>query len=468
MSTASRIVPAHSRRQWLEYMAGGMGTVALAGLFSAAGNGLVRADEQPASPLAPRAPHFAPRAKRVIFACMRGGPSHVDTFDYKPQLTAKDGEAAPKNKGRKLLGSPWKFAQHGQSGQWISELFPQVAQQADKLCVVNSMWTDVPNHPQAFMMLHTGEFRFARPSMGAWVLYGLGTENQNLPGFVTIAPPNNLGGAQNYASGFLPAIFQGTPIGREGQRVADAGIGNIKPPLPANLQREQLDLVQTLNRDLLAKQSASSELEGVIESFELAFRMQSALPETLDLTDETRETLDAYGIGGGPTDNFGRQCLMARRLAEAGVRFIEVSHSNWDQHNGLKKNLESNSRAIDRPLAALLADLQQRGMLDETLVLWGGEFGRTPHVKQKDGRDHNATAYSMWLAGGGVKGGLRFGASDDYGIEAVENKVHPHDLQATLLHLLGLDHEKLTYRYGGRDYKLTGVGGARVVKEVIA
>ncbi|MFO0902628.1 MAG: DUF1501 domain-containing protein [Pirellulales bacterium] len=453
-----------SRRQWLEAVTGGMGTLALASLLTPS-----RAEEGPtASPLAPRTPHFAPRAKRVIFACMRGGPSHVDTFDYKPRLTKDDGKGAPKNQGRKLLGSPWKFAQHGQSGLWMSELFPQLATQADKMCLLNSMHTDVPNHPQAFMMLHTGEFRFARPSMGAWVLYGLGTENQNLPGFVTISPPNNLGGAQNYASSFLPAVYQGTPIGREGQRVAAAGVGNVRAPLPRDLQRDQLDLVQKLNRELLDRKSENADLEGVIESFELAFRMQSALPETLDLADESQETLDRYGVGGQATDNFGRQCLMARRLAEAGVRFIEISHANWDQHNGLRKNLESNCRAIDKPLAALLADLQQRGMLDETLVVWGGEFGRTPHVKQKDGRDHNSTAYSMWVAGGGVRGGLRYGASDDYGIAAVEDKMHPHDLQATLLHLLGLDHEKLSYRYGGRDYKLTGVGGARVVKEILS
>lgn len=467
MTEYSSALPVVSRRQWLEWLTGGFGTLALAGTMTLGGRGRAGADDDSASPLAPRAPHFTPKARRVIFACMRGGPSHVDTFDYKPRLAADDGQPAPRVKGRKLLGSPWKFSQQGQSGLWMSELFPSLGRQADRLCVINSMWTDVPNHPQAFLMLHTGEFRFARPSMGAWVLYGLGTQNQNLPGFVTISPPNNLGGAQNYASGFLPAIFQGTPIGREGQRVADAGIGNIRPPLSTGLQREQLDLVQSLNRELLQKQTMNAELDGVIESFELAFRMQSALPETLDLADETQETLDRYGVGAAATDNFGRQCLMARRLAEAGVRFIEIAHANWDQHNGLQKNLASNARAIDQPLAALLDDLDQRGLLADTLVVWGGEFGRTPHVRQKDGRDHNSTAYSMWVAGGGVRGGLRYGASDDYGIEAVENKVHPHDLQATLLHQLGLDHEKLTYRYGGRDYKLTGVGGARVLKDIL-
>ena len=420
------------------------------------------------NPLEPKKTHFPAKAKRVIFACMRGGPSHVDTFDYKPALTKDDGEEAPGQKGRKLMPSPWKFTQHGSSGQWISELFPHVAKHADQMCIVNSMWTDVPNHPQAFMMLHTGEFRFTRPCVGSWVLYGLGTENQNLPGFVTISPPTNLGGAQNYSSGFLPAIYQGTAIGREGQKVADAGIGNITSRhLPGGLQREQLDLVQSLNRDLLDRKRVNAELEGVIESYELAFRMQDALPDVLDLKEETQATLDAYGIGSGATDNFGRQCLMARRLAEAGVRYIEVSHGNWDQHNNLKNAHANNSRAVDQPLGALLADLQARDMLKDTIVMWGGEFGRTPHVKQKDGRDHNGTAYSMWLAGGGFKGGLRYGQSDDHGIKAVEDKVHPHDLHATLLHQLGLDHEKLTYRYGGRDYKLTGVGGARVLEPII-
>ncbi len=452
-----------SRREMLQRVSSGFGMMAFAGLASQ------RTSADYTNPLAPKEPHFAPKAKRVIYACMRGGPSHVDTFDYKPALADHDGKAAPEQKGRTLLSSPWKFEQQGQSGLPISELFPHVGKHADQMCLINSLWTDVPNHPQAFLMMHTGEFRFARPSMGAWSLYGLGTQNQNLPGFVTINPPNNLGGAQNYSNGFLPAIYQGTAIGREGQKVADTRIGNITSKhLPGSLQREQLDLVQSLNRDLLGRQQVNAEIEGVIESYELAFRMQDALPEVLDLTKESKATLDSYGIGGGPTDNFGRQCLMARRLAESGVRFIEVTHANWDQHSGLKNNLTNNCKAIDQPLAALLADLESRDMLKDTLVMWGGEFGRTPHVRNKDGRDHNGTAYSMWLAGGGVKGGLRYGASDEFGIKAVENKVHPHDLHATILHLLGLDHEKLTYRYGGRDYKLTGVGGARVIDDIFA
>ncbi|MDX1946165.1 MAG: DUF1501 domain-containing protein [Pirellulaceae bacterium] len=449
-----------SRRDVLKSASCGFGYLALAGLAAEQARG-----EAYVNPLAPKVAHFTPRAKRVIFACMQGAPSHVDMFDYKPGLTKDEGKEHPDFKGRKLMPSPFKFQEFGSGGPTISELLPQLSEHAEKLCVVNSMWTDVPNHPQAFLMLHTGEFRFARPSMGSWVLYGLGTENQNLPGFVTIAPQQNVGGAQNYSSGFLPAIYQGTAIN---QVTGGSPIGNITSShLPGNLQRQQLDLVQALNRDLLAKKEVNAELEGVIESYELAFRMQDALPEVLDLKTESQATLDMYGIGKGPADNFGRQCLMARRLAESGVRFIEISKGGWDQHNGLRAQLKNNCTAIDQPLAALLKDLEQRDMLKDTLVLWGGEFGRTPHVKQQDGRDHNGTAYSMWLAGGGVKGGLRYGASDEHGIKAVENKMHPHDLQATILHLLGLDHEKLTYRYGGRDYKLTSVGGARVVEDIL-
>jgi len=458
------MLPSFSRRQWLQSTSCGFGMLALAGLAAdeARGAGYT-------NPLEPKAPHFAARAKRVIFACMQGAPSHVDLLDYKPDLAKDEGKVLAEFKGRKLMPSPWKFTEYGTGGPTISELIPNIAKHAEKLCVINSMWTDVPNHPQAFLMLHTGEFRFSRPSMGAWVLYGLGSENKNLPGFVTINPANNVGGSQNFASGFLPAIYQGTAIGQDGQRVSSASIGNIRSShLPGGLQRDQLDLIQSLNKELLDRKQVNAELEGVIESYELAFRMQDALPAVLDLSSESQTTLDLYGIGKGPADNFGRQCLMARRMAEAGVRFIEIGKGGWDQHNNLRTALTNNCNAIDQPLAALLTDLAQRDMLKDTLVLWGGEFGRTPHVKQQDGRDHNSTAFSMWMAGGGVKGGLRYGASDEHGVKAVEGKVHQHDLQATILHLLGLDHEKLTYRYGGRDYKLTGVGGARVVDDVLA
>jgi hypothetical protein len=329
------------------------------------------------------------------------------------------------------------------------------------------MWTDVPNHPQAFLMLHTGEFRFARPSVGSWVLYGLGSENANLPGFVSINPPVNQGGAANYASGFLPAIYQGTAISGNGANP----ISNLRnQQLTRDEQRAQLDLVQAMNQDLMSRKEVNAQLEGVIQSYELAFRMQTALPDVLDLKQEAPATLEAYGIGTrSATENFGRQCLMARRLAEAGVRYIEIQHGGWDQHNGLKERITANATATDQPMAALLADLKQRDMLKDTLVLWGGEFGRTPTGQGENGRNHNSAGYTMWLAGGGVKGGMRFGSTDEHGKAAVENKVHPHDLHATMLHLMGLDHEKLTYYYGGRDYRLTGISGdARVVEGIIA
>ncbi|QDU92453.1 DUF1501 domain-containing protein [Lignipirellula cremea] len=460
--------PFLTRRDMLQSASAGFGLLAFAGLSSQA-----RAAYE--SPLAAKAPHFAPRAKRVIMMSMRGGPSHVDTFDYKPALAKSAGMElsanGPSDRARgKLLPSPWGFTPCGESGLPISDVYPHLQKQADDICLINSMYTDVPNHPQAFLMMHTGEFRFARPSMGAWVLYGLGSENANLPGFVSINPPVNLGGAQNYASGFLPAIFQGTAIGREGGNVRGATIGNIDcQHLTPEQQRRQLDLVQSLNHDLLARKQQDARLDGVIESYELAFRMQTALPSVLDFSDEQQATLDLYGIGDKGSDNFGRQCLMARRLAESGVRFIEICHGNWDQHGNLKESLGRNAMATDQPMAGLLADLKQRDMLKDTLVIWGGEFGRTPTGQGDNGRNHNATGYSMWLAGGGVKSGLRFGATDEFGKAAVEDKVHPHDLQATILHLLGLDHDKLTYYYGGRDYRLTGIAGdARVVDGIIA
>lgn len=450
-----------SRRDWLRRTACGFGYLALAGLCQDA--------QAESGPLAVKPPHFPAKAKRVIFLFMQGGPSHVDTFDYKPQLAADHGkpDPNPRGKGRKLLKSPFKFAQHGQSGLWLSELFPQLAKQADQLCLLNSLYTDVPNHPQATVQMHTGNFQFVRPSMGAWVLYGLGTENQELPGFITINPLGRVGGAQNYGSSFLPAAFQGTKIGGEGEQLARAKIANISNPKAANeAQRRQLDLLQSLNRDQLAKDRVNNELEGIIESYELAFRMQGALPRLMDLSDETSATLEAYGVGSGPTDNFGRQCLLARRFAAAGVRFIELSYPGWDQHNQLQTRLTANCRGIDQPIAALLADLKQRDMLRDTLVVWGGEFGRTPSAQNQDGRDHNATGFSMWMAGGGVRGGLRFGATDEYGVAAAENKVHINDLHATMLHLMGLNHEKLTYRYSGRDFKLTDLAG-KVIQEIV-
>lgn len=452
--------PAFTRRELLKTVSAGFGWLAFQGLASAAAAAEVK------GPLAPKSTHFQPRAKRVIFLCMQGGPAHQDTFDYKPKLSEDSGKTGP-SKGGALYGSPFKFAQHGNSGLWISELFPKLSEQADNLCLLRGMHTDIPNHPQAFVQLHTGSAQFVRPSMGAWALYGLGTENQNLPGYITISPPLQFG-AQNYGSSFLPAVYQGTRIGAQRAEVGDAMIGNVRnEQLPLAVQRKQLDLVQAMNRDLLKTDAANPEVEGVIQSYELAFRMQGELPAVMDLKKESAATLAMYGIGSKTTDDFGKQCLMARRFAEAGVRFIEVCHGGWDQHTNLRQRLTANCAATDQPIAALLTDLRQRGLLKDTLVIWGGEFGRTPDSRKPDGRDHNAKGYTMWMAGGGVKGGLSYGATDDYGYKAVENPMHIHDLHATTLALLGLDHEKLTYRYAGRDFRLTDVHG-QVAKEIFA
>ncbi len=459
----SGVTPAMlTRRDLLKTVSAGFGWLAFKGISAQ----LAAAENS--GPLAPRAPHFSARAKRVIFLCMQGGPAHQDTFDYKPKLSADSGKpGVAKGGGSKLFGSPFTFSQHGQSGLWISELFPNIAQHADELCLLRGMHTDIPNHPQAFVQLHTGSSQFVRPSLGAWTLYGLGTENENLPGFVTIAPPIQFG-AQNYGSAFLPAVYQGTRLGAQKGEGGTASVENIRnSQLSSGLQRQQLDLVQSMNRDFLASQSANAEVEGVIESYELAFRMQGEVPRVMDISKESPETLKMYGVGAGVADGFARQCLMARRMAEAGVRYIEVCHAGWDQHQQLHNKLTANAAATDKPIAALLTDLKARGLLEDTLVIWGGEFGRTPDSRKADGRDHNAKGYTMWMAGGGVRGGLSYGATDDYGYKAVENPTHVHDLHATVLALLGLDHEKLTFKYAGRDFRLTDVHG-RVVKEIFA
>jgi hypothetical protein len=425
--------------------------LALAGLCERAS-----ADE---SPLAPKLPHFAPRAKRVIFLCMRGGPSQMESFDYKPRLNA-DNLKPGRSNGSRLFGSQWKFSQHGACGAWVSELFPHLSKQVDRLCVINSMHTDNNNHPQALEQMHTGSFQFVRPSIGSWVLYGLGTENDSLPGFVSLCPLKDLGGSRYYASAFLPAACQATSIGDSNQNIRQATIGNLtNPRLDAVGQRKQLDLLQSLNQGLVTEQSGDTQLEGIIESFELAFRMQDALPRTMDLSEETKETLAAYGIDQGATDAFGRQCLLARRFAEAGVRFIEITDRDWDHHGFVSRLMPQAAKRVDQPIAALINDLADRGMLDETLVVWGGEFGRTPDDPTQDGRGHNHKGYTMWLAGGGTKGGLTWGSTDEHGYEAVDNNVHLHDLHATILHALGIDHKRLTYRHAGRDFRLTDVHG---------
>jgi hypothetical protein len=453
--------PLFSRRAALRFASSGFGLLALRGLGATQ-----------ETPLAPKSAHHAARAKRVIYLCMGGAPSHVDTFDPKPALAARDGEAlAGYRRGAKLLASPWKTVRGGKSGLELSELFPALAKQADHLCLLRGMHTDVPAHAQAFTKLHTGSFQFVRPSLGAWTLYGLGTENANLPGFVTLNPPSNNGGATNYGTAFLPATYQGLRIGLERSargRTGSTPVEDIANPRQTpEQQRAQLDLVQLLNEDYAKRNPGEDELEAVIESYELAFRMQSELPGLLDLSKEKQTTLTAYGIGQEPTDRFGRQCLTARHLAEAGVRFIEVGHGGWDHHRNLREELPAKCREVDQPIAALLADLAASGLLDETLVLWGGEFGRTPYAQNADGRDHNNRGFTTWMAGAGVKGGFVHGATDELGLEAVEGRVSIHDWHATILHLLGLDHERLTFPYAGRDFRLTDVHG-EVVREVLA
>ncbi len=455
-----------TRRSALKATTAGFGYLAFSALAA-------QAREKAARPLAPKAPHFPAKAKHVIFLCMDGAPSHVDTLDHKPKLLADDGKdfRGGRFRGAKLMGSPFKFKAHGKSGQYVSELLPDLGKVIDDVAIVNSMYTDIPNHPQAFLQLHCGMFQFPRPSLGAWVLYGLGTENENLPGFVTINPPPNNGGPANYGSSFLPAIYQGTKIGNGGfgrRGGNDLGVSNLKNPRQTTTaQRAQLDFLQSMNQEALSRSGESAAIEGLIDSYELAFRMQADLPKVLDTSKESRATLAKYGVDNPATANFGKQCLIARRMVEAGVRFIEVTKPGWDQHRNLKSALTANCRAIDQPAAALLQDLKARDLLKDTLVIWGGEFGRTPTAQQGDGRDHNAKGFSLWMAGGGVKGGSTIGKTDDYGFEAVENKIHIHDWHATILALMGLDHEKLTFRHAGRDFRLTDVKG-NVVKELMA
>jgi hypothetical protein len=465
--SCNQITPLFTRRDILKNFSCGFGWLAFASLaHQAAATTTAGGPAAVDNPLAPKKPHFPARAKRVIFLTMRGGPSHVDTFDYKPQLTADSGKPG-KRPGTQLLGSKWNFTQNGRSGLWISEAFPNIAKHADEMCLVRSMQTDLPSHPQAFLKMHTGSFQFVRPSLGAWTLYGLGTLNQNLPGFITLTPPSGFGGAQNYGSAFLPAIYQAQRIGQENRPIAGAEVRNLQTSLSQPAQRDELDLVQILNQEKLARDRVNPEVEGVIQSYELAFKMQSQMPQVMDVSKESPQTQQMYGIGEQGTDDFGRKCLLARRCIEAGVRFVEITHGNWDQHFNLTNALGANARSVDLPISGLLTDLRQRGLLKDTLVVWAGEFGRTPHAQGGDGRDHNNKAFTVWMAGGGVKGGTSYGQTDEYGYEAVDNKVQINDLHATILAFLGLDHEKLTYNYAGRDFRLTNIGG-NVVKEIMA
>ncbi len=469
-----------TRRESLRRAACGFGSIALAGLCAEESHAK---DHVAASdgPLASRAPHFVARAKRVIFLFMQGGPSQVDTFDYKPDLQKNDGRDIDfvgvrfgtfgKESKRRLMRPLWAFERYGACGQPVSELFPHIAAHVDDLCFLHGMHTEGVAHGPSTLFLHTGATNLVRPSMGSWITYGLGTENNDLPGFVTICPSASKGGPRNYSNAFLPAVFQGTSVGRAGQPAREATIRHLTSRQTPAQARRQFEFLQKLNRSQVERAGTDDRLEAAIEAFELAHRMQMEAPMSMDLSQESPRTLAMYGIGEGPTDDYGRQCLLARRLAESGVRYIQVNYSDesttprWDQHSNMPKHAD-HARATDKPVAGLLADLKQRGLLDDTLVWWGGEFGRTPFAQGRMGRDHNPRGFTVWLAGGGVKPGIAFGQTDEIGHVAVDGQVHMHDLHATILHLLGLDHERLTYRYAGRDFRLTDISG-HVVEDIL-
>lgn len=444
----------HSRRSVLQNTACGFGWLALSALM--AKQGLAGSNSK--SPGA----HFNAKAKRVIFLYMKGGPSHVDTFDYKPELAKADGQTGPRP-GSKWMKSPWKFQQRGQSGLWISDLFPELSKTADDMLIVNSMQTDVPAHAQATIRMHTGTSQFVRPSVGSWVLYGLGAESECIPGFISIGAS---GSAQNYGNAFLPAYYQGMRLGNGNREVDETQIANLAPLVGSERQRRELDFIQGMNQKKLQNDPTDQEIEGVIRSYEMAHRMQSELPKVLDIKSESEETKRLYGIDRKESKGFGSKCLVARRMIESGVRFIEITQGSWDHHASLQQNLTTNTSAIDQPMYGLITDLKQRGLLDETLIVWAGEFGRTPYAQGRDGRDHNHKAFSLWMAGGGVAAGKQYGKSGEFGVEATENPVPIVDFHATLLALLGLDHEQLTYPYAGRDFRLTETKG-RVIKDLI-
>lgn len=470
-----------SRRSLLRRAAIGFGALGLEALL-AEQSGLLGAAPLD-NPNAPKQPHFEPKAKNVIFLFMHGGPSHIDTFDPKPRLKADEGKPlpikrevsfTPPDEVGGLMPSPFEFTPHGESGIPVSTLFPNIGACIDDLCVIRSMVGDAVDHGGAMLQLHTGAFNFTRPSLGSWVLYGLGSENQNLPGFITIKPTLWHGGGKNWSSAFLPSAYQGTPIGFAPMDVNDIKHEPIEHLANKNLsseqQRYELEMLQKMNRRHALDKQYDPEIEARIQSLELAFRMQMEAPEALSTEQESAATKQLYGLDDPKTSDFGWQCLLARRLVEKGVRFVQCTHSGheekWDHHRQVARRHYASAKEIDKPIAGLINDLKTRGLLDETLVMWSGEFGRTPFA-ESDGRDHNPYGYTMWLAGGGVRGGMIHGATDEFGYHAVENRMHIHDLHATVLHMLGFDHERLTYRFDGRDFRLTDVHGT-VVREILA
>lgn len=466
-----------TRRQALKSTACGFGYLAAASLATQHANAI-------ANPLLPMPGRIPPRAKRVIFLFMQGGPSHVDTFDYKPILEKYDGQMRQFDDARtlaktrqisdqRIFKNLWSFRKYGQCGQYVSELFPHIARHVDDLCFLKGMHTEGVAHGPSTLFMHTGSINLVRPSIGSWVLYGLGSENQNLPGFVTLQPSMGNGGPRNYSNAFLPAAYQGTAVGRAGTSADLARIRNLHASsLNHSSQKAQFDLLRQVNNEQWQRAQQESELEAVINSYELAWKMQSHAPHIFDFQQEPQHIQSMYGIGEKGTDDFGKQCLMARRLAEAGVRYIQVNYGDnsnnprWDQHSNLPEHAH-HAFNTDKPVAGLLQDLKQRGLLEDTLVWWGGEFGRTPYAeKNGSGRDHNSYGFTMFLAGAGVKPGFSFGETDEFGHHAIHDKVHMHDWHATLLHLLGLNHEELTFRYDGRDFRLTDVHG-RIIRDIL-
>lgn len=462
-----------TRREMLASSANGFGLLALSGLFAKSG----AAATVQSGPQLP-SPHYQPKVKNVIFCFMDGGVSHVDSFDPKPKLTDLDGKPFTESKNptangnRKWLQSPWKFSQHGQSGMPVSSLFPHIARCADDIAVIRSMKADLPIHSTGVLFLHTGSNNAGRPSLGSWVNYGLGCESQNLPGFVVLSfGVVPCGGLETFSNGFLPASHQATLLQADG-----SPIDNIQPAdKDTRIQQAKLALLKGQNESFSRGLGGDDAIESAIKNHEMAFRMQSLIPDVLDLGAETAQTQSMYGIDSKvPSQKlYGIQCLRARRLIESGVRFVEItcppgaSNGTWDQHGNLKGGHEKNAIDTDQAIAGLITDLKQRGLFEETLIIWAGEFGRTPHSSGRDGRDHHPEGFSVWLAGGGVKGGSVYGATDEVGINAVENICTMHDLHATILHLLGLNHEQLTYRFSGRDFRLTDVHG-HVVHEILS